>query len=457
MNIVHKNGIKMACEWICRRFYKEHFNAKSYETLTFEYLFGEGPNDSIIDKFDNSRDFLDLFDVNKTGQDSIPEKCLSHFSNHKYGTKSDTNVDYSIVDRFWKLLGRDILDCFLKRQELDDTKEWLNSEIIDSFGGVFKLTVWEDIIRDDEHFDNEWTHINRKRKVFNDKYLMKITNKDAINILLKIIGPLKIGIMLYVKENCYNSFKNCGTEDMLLLDRLIIAHSYSLFPIYYIRAGPSNMFTDKKIINKTEIPASDYSVLPFGVELHHINKFIELCPSAIVISVVNTSMEQSDGTIRGTHWVMLAFNRDNNQQKVCSLICSMGNNFNCFNDKTLVVNIKKFNFDTRHNSCRIQTDGHSCGVYSILAMMYYSMDCDIRNTVNNIKELKNRTFRGNVDHEDMFEIIRNLIGVYGDNIRYRTIIDDLEKNVNKKCIIADKIGNTKIIHNIDNPTITNML
>ena len=192
------------------------------------------PNDSIIDKFDNSRDFLDLFDVNKTGQDSIPEKCLSHFSNHKYGTKSDTNVDYSIVDRFWKLLGRDILDCFLKRQELDDTKEWLNSEIIDSFGGVFKLTVWEDIIRDDEHFDNEWTHINRKRKVFNDKYLMKITNKDAINILLKIIGPLKIGIMLYVKENCYNSFKNCGTEDMLLLDRLIIAHSYSLFPIYYI-------------------------------------------------------------------------------------------------------------------------------------------------------------------------------------------------------------------------------
>ena len=432
MNSVHANGIIMACKWICKRFYTtKKFDENKFNNLNFKYLFGV-EYDELANKYLNSHEFLKLFDY--TEIDSIPKKCLAYFSeNNEYAIAKNNTivkneiVDYEIVsNRFWKSLGRDILDCFLKREALKDATEWLDNMIIDSFGGVFKLTVWKDVFEKNRRFFkyNEWTHVESPRIILNDDYMWKnLSIKGSIEILLKIIGPLKIGIALYAMYGL-DYLNKYGIDNIVNIDKIIISLSYEYFPIYYIRAGPSNMFTNKKITN------TDFSIgpsaMPFGIELQYIDNFLNICPSAIIISVVNTStMNPDNGHIVGFHWVMLSFEHIHNRKNMCTLICSMGNNFNCLSDEILVPYIKSLTFNIQWNEERIQRDGHSCGVYSILAMMYYSTNRDIRNTINKIKELKRSLFDKTNGHEDMIKIIENLVGVVSDNEKYKNVFNGL--------------------------------
>ena len=437
INSIHANGIKMVCEWICKRCYDIEFNEKTSKDLNFTYLFGVD-YDKLVNKYTNSNEFLKLFDFKKTGYSSIPAKCLAFFSkNNKYDIFNSVRVHYHIIDRFWKSLGRDILDCFLKRQVLENATEWLNNGMIDSFGSAFKLTVWSTVLKNNKYLFkyDEWTHIEKQIISFNDNLLEEISEIEFINILLKIIGPLKIGISLYAVGgiNYLNDYNADKDED---LDWLIILFSYSYFPIYYIRAGPSNMFTDEKIINKDF--QLGYSTIPFGVELCYIDTFLKLCPSSIIISVVNTSIANADtGVIDGYHWVMLSFNRVNDYSNECALICSMGCGFNRLDDKFLVPEIRKLKFNMRYNNEQIQRDGHSCGVYSILAMMYYSINRNIQNTVKDIKELKRRVLDNTNSHEDMIKIIIKLIGVR--NNEYSTSLNNLETEYKLK--VRNRIQN----------------
>ena len=103
MNSIHENGIKMACEWICRRFYDEPFSKISSEHLDFNYLFDKKPNISLANKFNKSPNFLNLFNADRMYSNSIPEKCLKFFNTkHIYNTKDTIIYPYTIVERFWK-------------------------------------------------------------------------------------------------------------------------------------------------------------------------------------------------------------------------------------------------------------------------------------------------------------------------------------------------------------------
>lgn len=120
-----------------------------------------------------------------------------------------------------------------------------------------------------------------------------------------------------------------------------------------------------------------YKFSNISCSISEIVKFSDRYPSAILGYIINTS----PSTIPGTHWVSFCL-----KKSVGYLICSGGHYFTNFLDNgEFKLELIKHNISIRFNPVKIQTDNHSCGMFSVLSL--YEMicnNCDIEKTINKI-------------------------------------------------------------------------
>ena len=105
-----------------------------------------------------------------------------------------------------------------------------------------------------------------------------------------------------------------------------------------------------------------------SVSIEDIKEFTDRYPLSIVGYILNTKTYKSG---KGQHWVAMIFKNGK-----CYLICSQANNFNCFEEKTLLNDLTNAHFEMFHNPDSIQKDSCNCGLFSALANLSFLINCN---------------------------------------------------------------------------------
>ena len=250
---------------------------------------------------------------------------------------------------------------------LKEKTQWFDNYRLNAYGNVFNLTMYTDHVKklpmteqNKESIDHIYDAVGAPADINKSIVIPTDTAEKLVN---KLVGKLRVHILtnglLPDKDNTTRLLtvadirKNAGKSSPSAIT--LLDNSYLHYPFYYGGCHGCDCF--------------DLGLTPTISEL---KLFLDRYPSARIGFILNTATYRSG---RGQHWMALMLMKNR-----ALLMCSQQGTFDDFlDDGKLKQSLIDNNFTLENNNVKLQSDNHSCGMQSVIALLEMIRFGEIKN------------------------------------------------------------------------------